>query len=224
MINKLNSVTGNGVDYVHPETKQVSQHMKEFGFHVLGRAIYDATFSEMMRPFAHVLSVVHAAHGAEILIKARIAEEHPLLIFKSYPKSNTTKDALSIKELFEYGRTLMYSELPEVLWAATGYRIKELDKYQKFGALRNTIVHFAAPDCEASVETLRFAFEVFDPIVRDFWGESFIDYSEYWDEVIISDGYLREQIEQLNIQMHPETKKQMESLDLTLKENEGSSK
>ncbi len=115
---------------MHPETKQVVKHMKEFGFHVLGRAIYDATFSEMMRPFAHVLSVVHVAHGAEILIKARIAQEHPLLIFKSYPKSSTTKDLLSIKELFEYGRTLMYSELPEVLWASTGYRIKQLKLIQ----------------------------------------------------------------------------------------------
>jgi hypothetical protein len=53
---------------MNPETKQVSQHMKEFGLHILGRAIYDATFSEMTRPFAHMLSVVHAAHGAEILI------------------------------------------------------------------------------------------------------------------------------------------------------------
>ena len=209
---------------MHHETKQVSQNMKEFGFHILGRAIYDATFSEMMRPFVHVLSVVHAAHGAEILIKARIAEEHPLLIFKSYPKSNKTKDTLSIKELFEHGRTLMYSDLPEVLWAATGYRIKELDKYQKFGDLRNTIVHFAAPDCEASAETLRFALEVFDPIVRDFWGESLIDYSEYWDDSIISDGYLREQIEALNIQVHPETQKYIEYFDLTLKESGGSSK
>lgn len=49
-----------------------------------------------------LLSIVHAAHGAEIFIKARIAEEHPLLIFKSYPKSNTTNDTLSIKELFSY--------------------------------------------------------------------------------------------------------------------------
>ena len=155
---------------MNPETKQVSQHMKEFGLHILGRAIYDATFNEMMRPFAHMLSVVHAAHGAEILIKARIAEEHPLLIFKSYPKSNTTKDVLSIKELFKYGRTLMYSELPEVLWATTGYRIKELDRYLKFGDLRNTIVHFSVdPDCEASTETLKFALEVLDHIVQDFW-------------------------------------------------------
>ena len=203
---------------MNPETKQVSQHMKEFGLHILGRAIYDATFSEMMRPFAHMLSVVHAAHGAEILIKARIAEEHPLLIFKSYPKSNTTKDVLSIKELFKYGRTLMYSELPEVLWAATGYRIKELDRYLKFGELRNIIIHFSAdPDCEASTETLKFALEVLDHIVQDFWGESLIYYSQEWDDIIISEGYLREQIEQLNIQVHPDTQKQIETLDLTLK-------
>ncbi|MEG4852051.1 hypothetical protein QUB10_14180 [Microcoleus sp. B5-D4] len=200
---------------MNPETKQVSQHMKEFGLHILGRAIYDATFSEMTRPFAHMLSVVHAAHGAEILIKARIAEEHPLLIFKSYPKSNTTKDVLSIKELFKYGRTLIYSELPEVLWAATGYRIKELDRYQKFGALRNIIVHCsAAPDCEASTETLKFALEVLDYIVQDFWGESLIYYSQEWDDAIISDGYLQEQIDQLNIQVHPDTQKQIEVLTL----------
>lgn len=198
--------------------------MKDFGFHVLGRAIYDVTYCEIMHPFAHVLSVVHAAHGAEILIKARIAEEHPLLIFKSYPKSNTTEDMLSIKELFEHGRTLMYSELPEVLQAATGYRIKELKKYQDFGALRNRIVHFAAPNCETAAETYKFAFEVFDPIARDFWGESIIDYSEYWDDSIISDGLLREQLENLNIRVHPETQKQIESVDLTLKENGGSSK
>ena len=200
---------------MNPETKQVSQHMKEFGLHILGRAIYDATFSEMTRPFAHMLSVVHAAHGAEILIKARIAEEHPLLIFKSYPKSNTTKDVLSIKELFKYGRTLMYSELPEVLWATTGYRIKELDRYQKFGELRNIIVHISAdPDCEGSTETLKFALEVLDYIVQDFWGESLIYYSQEWDDAIISDGYLQKQIEQLNIQVHPDTQKQIEVLTL----------
>jgi hypothetical protein len=200
---------------MNPETKQVSQHMKEFGLHILGRAIYDATFSEMTRPFAHMLSVVHAAHGAEILIKARIAEEHPLLIFKSYPKSNTTKDVLSIKELFKYGRTLMYQELPEVLWATTGYRIKELDRYQKFGELRNIIVHFSAdPDCEASTETLKFALEVLDYIVQDFWGESLIYYSQEWDYAIISDGYLQEQIAQLNIQVPPDTQKQIEVLTL----------
>jgi hypothetical protein len=109
----------------------------------------------------------------------------------------------------------MYSELPEVLWATTGYRIKELDRYQKFGELRNIIVHFsAAPDCEASTETLKFALEVLDYIVQDFWGESLIYYSQEWDDAIISDGYLQEQIDRLNIQVHPDTQKQIEVLTL----------
>jgi hypothetical protein len=52
-------------------------------------------------------------------------------------------------------------------------------------------------------------------MVRDFWGESFIEYSQYWDDVIISDGYLREQLERLNIQVHPETQKLIENIDIT---------
>lgn len=164
---------------MHPYTKQVANHMKDFGFHILGRAIYDATFNEMMKPFSHTLSVVHAAHGAEILIKARIAQEHPLLIFSSYPKSKTTTSNLSVKELFQHGRTLLYSELPEALWAATGYRIKQVDEFLKFGALRNGLVHFAAPEFDAAAETLKFVFEVIDPIVRDFWDKTFVEYAQY---------------------------------------------
>ena len=67
---------------MHPDTREVAAHMKELGLTVLGRAIHDSTFSETMRPFAHGLAVVHAAHGAEIVLKARIAQEHPLLLPK----------------------------------------------------------------------------------------------------------------------------------------------
>ncbi|HYG79057.1 MAG TPA: hypothetical protein VD861_01640 [Pyrinomonadaceae bacterium] len=147
-----------------------------------------------------------------MLIKARIAQEHPLLIFSSYPKSRTTVSTLSVKELFEHGRTLVYSELPEALWAATGYRIKKLDEFLKFGALRNGLVHFAAPEFNAAAETPKFAFEVMD-IVRDFWGESFVEYARYWDDAIISDGYLREQIAQSKIKIHPDTRKEFEKIE-----------
>lgn len=191
---------------MHPDTREVAAHMQDFGLHLLGKAVYDATFSEMGSPFSHTLSIVEAAHGAEILIKARIAEEHPLLIFSRFPKSKTTNDMLSIKELFEYGQTLNYSELPEALWAATGYRIKHIDRFLKFGLLRNGLVHFAAPTIEASTETMKYAFEVIDPIIQDFWKTSFVSYAERWDDVVIAEGYLREQIESLNISVHPATK------------------
>lgn len=191
---------------MHPDTRQVADHMKFFGFQVLGRAIYDATFNEMMRPFAHVLSVVHAAHGAEMILKARIAQEHPLLIFNQYPKSNKTGGMLGIQELFELGRTVMYADLPEVLWATTGYRIKELERFKKFGALRNGLVHFGVSEnFEAADETLKFAFEVLDPIAHDLFNESFVEYCAEWDEVILAEGYLEERLEQLGIKPHPAT-------------------
>ena len=188
---------------MHPDTKQIAGHMKYFGLEMLGKAVYQATFSEAGGPFSHARSIVHAAHGAEIIIKARIAQEHPLLIFKTYPKSKTTNDMLNIRELFENGRTFMYSELPEVLWATTGYRIKKLEDFQKFGRLRNGIVHFSVPQFDAAAETLRFAFEVLDPMVWDFWDETSVGHSECLEDV----RYLLEQLDGLKINIHPKTNK-----------------
>src|SRR5436190_21751880 len=102
---------------MHPDTKQVARHLREFGMAVLGRAAYDLTFSEMQRPYAHLMAVGHAANGAELVLKARIAQEHPLLLFDTLPKSANAPDQLTIKELYQYGRTIQYNELPEVLWA-----------------------------------------------------------------------------------------------------------
>ena len=179
---------------MHPDTIEISQHMKDFSFNILGRAIYDACFSEMTKPFSHTLAIVHAAHGAEILIKARIAKEHPLLIFNKLPKSNTTLDKLSISELFEYGKTYNYSDLPELLWATTGFRIKEEKRFLEFGNLRNIIIHFAAPEINSTLETLKYIFEVIDPLSWDLWQETFVTYAQDWDDVIIGEKYLQEQL------------------------------
>ena len=106
--------------------------------------MYDLTFSEMMAPYKHAMAVGIAAHGAEIVIKARIAKEHPLLLFNQLPKSAKAEDTLTVVELFEYGRTIQYNELPEALWASTGIRLSGVQQYQEFGRLRNATVHFAA--------------------------------------------------------------------------------
>lgn len=198
---------------MHPDTTRVADHMKNFGFHILGRAIYDATFSEMMRPFAHTLSVVHAAHGAEMIVKARIAQEHPLLIFTSLPRSKTTGDMLGVRELFEHGRTFTYSELPEILWATTGYRMKKIERFQEFGALRNGLVHFAPLNIDAAAETLKFVFEVLDPMAWDFWNETFVEYSQDWDDVIIAEGYLQEHLGRSGIRVHPDTQRMIEQIE-----------
>ena len=97
---------------MHPDTRQVAEHLRDFGMAVLGRAAYDLTFSELMRPFAHLMAVGQAAQGAELVIKARVAQEHPLLLFSALPKSAHAEGQLTIHELYEYGRTIQYNELP----------------------------------------------------------------------------------------------------------------
>jgi hypothetical protein len=190
---------------MHPDTRKVAAHMKEFGLNLMGRAIYDATFSEMCRPFAYASTVTIAAQAAEILIKARISQEHPLLIFSKLPSLLNTKELLKLSDLFGSGRSYTYEELPNVLWATTGIQICNIEVYRSFGRLRNNIMHFAVPDRELSKETLTFCMTVMEPLLEAFWDETAIPYAEEWDESILSDGYLQEQIICNNISLTPKS-------------------
>jgi hypothetical protein len=197
---------------MHPDTRQVSEHMRAFGMAVLGRAAYDLTFSEMMRPYAHLMAVGHAAHGAELVVKARIAQEHPLLLFNTLPKSTNAPDQLNIQQLYEFGRTIQYNELPEVLWATTGIRMGKAGEFLKFGKLRNASIHFAVPDEEDyHCDTLRFLFEVMEPLVNQFWSESIIPHAGVWDEYLYQPDGLRMQLEQCGIEITPNIDAQLKT-------------
>jgi len=127
-----------------------------------------------------IYAVTQSAHSAEILIKAAIAEQHPLLIFSQLPKSiNVVGDLLDFESLFESGKTLEYSELPERLWAATGYKIKDLAMFNSFGKLRNGIQHFAKPENNLSEIAGEFIYKVIDPILEHFWGLFAVEYCNH---------------------------------------------
>lgn len=98
----------------------------------------------------------HAAHAVELLIKARIAQEHPLLIFKQLPRWTQAAGAhLDLEDLFKQGRTVQWADLPERLWTSTGLSILKKDRFDRFGKLRNGIQHFApATGVDAGEETL----------------------------------------------------------------------
>ncbi len=122
-----------------------------------------------------------AAHAGEILIKACIAKEHPLLIFDQLPKSTKVDNQLlDLKAVVELGRTIQYQELPEKLWATTGYRIHNVELYREFGKLRNWIQHFASPYDRTYLtdRNLEFIFGVIDPLINDFWGLYAVDFHE----------------------------------------------
>jgi hypothetical protein len=180
---------------MHPDTRGIAAHMKEFGLHLLGRSLVDVTFSEMGQPYAHAMGVARCAHAVEITIKARIAEEHPLLIFVRVPKP-APKSLLGIERLMTEGRTLTYADLPDALWATTGYQIPDIQQFQEFGRLRNTITHLVVPNFDLCEATLRFAFQVIEPMIYDFWQSDIV---EYYESYLEEEEYLAETLQRYGI-------------------------
>lgn len=163
---------------MNKDLRDVSKHMLELGLAALAHANYHSNFVSFESDKWSELSVLQAAHAAEILVKARIAQEHPLLIFEKIPRSAQAEDEfLSLSDLVKCAKTLQYSELPERLWASTGIRLNNIDIYKSFGELRNTIQHFTAPD-EWKIDTVDFIYKVIDPFINECWGLYAIDFHE----------------------------------------------
>jgi len=164
---------------MNPALRDVAEHMKGLGLGALTHALRLLFYSTPENPSWGNLSVLHGAHAAEILIKARIAAEHPLLIFTQIPRSTQAIGSLlDFEDLFERGQTIDFQELPERLWASTGTRLPCPDVYVNFGRLRNAIQHFAPPKVQSSARTLEFVFKVLDPFIFENWGLYAIDFNE----------------------------------------------
>lgn len=157
--------------------------MIELGAGSLAHANFLAHFDDMSNPMWSQLGVLQAAHACEIFLKARLAQEHPLLIFESLPKStadcvNKITGLLDFESLLEKGQTITYSELPEKVWAATGKKINDLKLYNDFGKLRNSIQHFASPNKDVSELTSHFIYEVIDPFINSEWDMCAMDFCD----------------------------------------------
>ena len=160
--------------------KSVHENMIRLGLGALAHANWTSAFISWENDVWSELSVLQAAHAAEILVKARIAQEHPLLIFERIPHPDAgTQDLLSFEKLLAEGRTYQYTDLPHRLWATTGITLPSSDNFLEFGLLRNAIQHFATPlDIDLSKRTLEFIFSVVDPFINTCWNYFAIDYCE----------------------------------------------
>lgn len=165
---------------MNPELHDVPSKMLRLGLGALAHALRLSFYYNLENEYWGEMSVLNAAHAAEILIKARIAQEHPLLIFEEVPRaSQSRKAALDFEDLLAKGKTLNFADLPDRLWATTGTTVPEPGRYKSFGQLRNAIQHFAAhPQRKASERTLEFVFTVIDPFINTNWGLFAIDFNE----------------------------------------------
>ncbi len=177
------------------EVHKISDHMYDLGKYLLGHGIEHVIFTGVRHPLWASTGVLHVAQATEILIKAAIAQEHPLLIFTDLPKlSQVQEEKLTIGQLMTKSKTAQYSKLPDLLWAATGFEIKELTAYKEFGEERNRIQHLAVPDTDFHKLVFKFCIQVLDPIMVHFWDEHFLDDPVFDDEYIFEEKILKDSI------------------------------
>lgn len=177
---------------MNPALMGIWEHIRDLGLGALAHANRHAAYAAMENERWPELSVLQAAHAAELLIKARIAQEHPLLIFDQLPRfTQTSGTQLDLEDLFKQGRTFQWTDLPDRLWAATGISIPNKTIFDSFGKLRNGIQHFApAPRHDPGEEALRFVFSVIDPLINECWGLFAVDYDEDYEPYVYFVGAL----------------------------------
>ncbi|MEI4195077.1 hypothetical protein [Roseovarius sp. E0-M6] len=132
------------------------------------------------------MSVLNASHACELFIKASIATHHPLLIFKdAFNFSPDEANGLSLENIIAKGRSHDFANLPKIYWAVTGKSLNRPDLFEDMRQTRNALQHFVEPEHKDLSElTLRFIYEVVDPLINSDFG---IHALEYYED--INDGY-----------------------------------
>lgn len=128
------------------------------------------------------MSVLNAALAGELYLKAIVAKEHPLLIFRDlFQLDDPSSSDLTINHIIERGKTYGLEHLPKLLWVATGERLPDLASFEQLRRARNAIQHFCAPD-EGVVDlrqvALAFLYKNIDPLIERHFGTYAIRFHE----------------------------------------------
>lgn len=181
---------------MNSELKEIPKHLKELGLGILAQAQSNVFFRSWDNELDDgIFGLLQTAHSCEIIIKAVIAEQHPLLIFSNLPKSTQVDEQLlDMRSIIELGKTISFLDLPEKLWATTGYKIEPLEQYRSFGKLRNCVQHFALPNENLRLRSAKFIYEIIDPILEHFWQLYAVKYCDIDEEYRLMESLISENI------------------------------
>lgn len=175
---------------MHDALKPIPDRIIQLATAALTQANTHAVYMDPGNEHWYYMSVLNAAHAGELFLKALIAREHPLLIFKDlFGLDDHRSDFLEIDHLLKNGRTHDFEKLPQVLWAVTGIRLPDMECYHRLRRARNAVQHFCAPDdLNLSTIALEFIYRNIDPLIRDRLGiyaiEHHEDHSVSYDYVV----------------------------------------
>ena len=127
------------------------------------------------------MSVLNAAMAGELFLKAIVAKEHPLLIFRDlFQLDDPMNHDLKIERVIEKGKTYNFEHLPKLLWVSTGERLPDMDNFEKLRKARNAIQHFCSPAETVDLRrlALEFLYQNIDPLINRHFDLCAIEYHE----------------------------------------------
>lgn len=165
---------------MNPALKQIPQRILNLAIGALAQANTHAVFFDPGNDHWRHICVLNAAHAGELFLKAIIAREHPLLIFKDIFNLDDNKgNLLDIETLIRRGRTHDLERLPQILWATTDRRIPNQPCFERMRLARNSIQHFCVPDEQDFRKlSLEFIYTIIDPLIADVFGICAIEFHE----------------------------------------------
>jgi hypothetical protein len=117
-------------------------------------------------------------------MKAIVAKEHPLLIFRDlFDLDNRTQDELTVEQLIERGKTYGLEHMPKLLWVTTGERLPDLKLFETLRQTRNSIQHFCAPSIKGDLRSIarQFIYRNLDPLLKKHFGLCAIEFHQDHD-------------------------------------------
>lgn len=163
---------------MHPALEEIPDRIIETALAALTQANTLAVFHDPGMEHRDHLCILSAALAGELFIKAIIAKEHPLLIFRDlFHLDQHISDSFLVDDIILGGRTYSFEHLPKLLWVTANERI-DLELFDRVKRARNAVQHFCTPDLPLRRLSLEFLYLTVDPLASRHFGINCIEYHE----------------------------------------------
>lgn len=166
---------------MHEALKHIPDRILDVAIGALTQANQHAVYYDPGMDHWTDMSVLNAAMAGELFIKAIVAKEHPLLIFRDlFQLDDPINQDLKIEHIIEKGKTYNFEHLAKLLWVATGERLPDLDSFEKLRKARNAIQHFCSPGENVDLRglALNFLYKNIDPLINKHFGLCAVEHHE----------------------------------------------
>ena len=166
---------------MHPDLEEIPARILDVAVGALTQANHHAVYYDPGMDHWTTISVLNAAMAGELFLKAIVAKEHPLLIFRDlFQLDDPANQNLKIQHIIEKGKTYSFEQMPKLLWVTTGERLPDVDSFEQLRKARNTIQHFCSPaeDVDLQRISLEFLYRNIDPLIKKHFNLCAVEYHE----------------------------------------------